>query len=79
MAGSMYTVHKENGPPTLAEAARQLGVAPENLDPAFGVQPVDPRTGDYAVLMKDGQAASPPPDKTPFANPRIGTYGPPQR
>ena len=52
-ATALYTVHGEAGqPPGLAVAAAQLGVSLEDLDASFGVVPVDPQAGVYAVQAR---------------------------
>lgn len=40
---------KDGNPPTLAEAAEQLGVPIEKLDPEYGVRLADFRKDVYAV------------------------------
>ena len=49
----LYTLHRLNGRPTLSEAAAQLGVAPADLDHAFGVLALDPRKGIYATGVRE--------------------------
>jgi hypothetical protein len=78
MAGNFYIVHKDTGTPSLDEAAVQLRVPVEKLDRAFGVQPIDPRAGDYAVMKRDEADQSGDSSRGPFANPGIGTFGPPR-
>ena len=76
MTENLYVVHKDTGVPSLDEAAGQLHVSVEKLDRTFGVQPIDPRAGDYAVMMRDD--ANNGSHGGPFANPRIDTFGPPR-
>lgn len=68
-------------PPTLAEAAALLGVAVADLNEAFGVAPVDPGEGLYAVEIDadkvPAQAASGP-YRGPFSSPRIAPMGTPR-
>jgi hypothetical protein len=69
------------GAPSLGEAARQLGVAVEDMDAAFGVVPIDPDRGIYAVQVRagklPGQQGVPPKDyHGPWSNPRIEPFGP---
>ena len=80
MSGTLYSVQKTGAAPTLAEAARQLGVAVSSLDKDFGVQPINPRAGEYAVLLlPEVPPPDVPADRGPYANPRIDTFGPPSR
>ena len=79
----LMTVTAAHGAPSLAEAAKLLGVAPADIDPAFGVVPVDPQRGLYAVQVAVGRGAprSAEPGKPyagPWANPRIVPFGPVQ-
>ena len=78
MADNFYIVHKEKGVPSLDEAAAQLRVPVEKLDRAFGVQPIDPRVGDYAVIKRDDTDQNNSSPRGPFSNPRIDTFGPPR-
>jgi hypothetical protein len=73
---NFYIVHKSDGAPSLAEAAAQLHVPIEQIDAAFGVQPVDPQVGDYTVLLKEQSADWKPSSNGPFSNPGIGPFGP---
>jgi hypothetical protein len=78
MPGLMMTLTVPGEAPTLAEAAKHLGVAESALDRHFGVVAVDPRHGIYTVLVDEkvaGTLAAGP--AGPFANPRIQPYGPP--
>jgi hypothetical protein len=46
------TVTMPQGAPSIAAAANQLGVKPEDIDAAYGVVPVDPDRGLYAVQVR---------------------------
>ncbi len=75
---ALMTVTGPKGPPTLAEAAAQLGVAVEDLNASFGVVPIDLDKGLYSVEVRDDRA--PPstegPYRGPFSNPKIEPFGP---
>ena len=75
----VLTVHGGTTPPTLAEAAAQLSVAEQDLNSDFGVRPIDPDHGLYAVEIRADrlpeQEASTP-YRGPFSNPRIEAFGP---
>lgn len=66
--------------PGIARAAEILGVKPEAVDTHFGIVPIDPDRGLYAVQVREDAL----PDrkdtggsaKGPFANPRIEPFGP---
>jgi hypothetical protein len=68
-------------PPSLAEAAALLGVAPADLNEAFGVVPLDAGQGRYAVEVDadklPAQLANQP-YRGPFSSPRIGPLGTPR-
>lgn len=68
-------------PPSLAEAAALLGVAAADLDEAFGVVPVDPAQGFYAVEIDADKAPAQSegqPYRGPFSSPRIVPLGTPR-
>ena len=69
-------------PPSLAEAAALLGVAPADLNEAFGVVPVDAAQGLYAVEVDadkvPAQAKEGEPYRGPFSSPRIAPMGTPR-
>ena len=44
-------------PPSLAEAANELGVLVEELDATYGVTPIDAASGLYSVLVNDAAGA----------------------
>lgn len=82
-AVELMTVTLPPGAPTLAAAAERLGVAPEDLDAAFGVVPIDPDHGVYAVQVRSDrlpkQPSKPGEDyQGPWSNPRIAPFGPVQ-
>ncbi|MFS8037027.1 hypothetical protein ACI7BZ_08690 [Xanthobacter sp. AM11] len=75
----LMTVTGAAGAPSLADAAAQLGLPQDALNPAFGVVPIDPASGRYVVEAfadrlppePDGGAAD-----TRFSNPPIAPFGP---
>ncbi len=83
MGQSMIQFRFPGGTPTAAQAAGALGLAPEDLDPEFGVIPTDPSQDLYAVrvdelaanratLVKGGGAEG------IFSDPKIAPFGPPE-
>jgi hypothetical protein len=79
----MTITEQGSGAPTLAEAAKQLGVAESDLDATFGVVPIDPARGMYAVQVRtdklpkrSGQGESD--YRGPWSNPKIEPFGPVQ-
>ena len=76
----LMTVTGNDGPPSLAEAAAQLGMAVGDLDPGFGVVPVDPDRKLYTVearadrVLAQGTEAY----RGPYSNPQIAPFGPPE-
>jgi len=76
----LMTITSPRGAPTLTEAARQLGVSVENMDRVFGVVPIDPEKGVYAVQVKGPhpRASQQGTDefRGPWSNPRIEPFGP---
>jgi hypothetical protein len=70
-------------PPSLADLRQKLGLDAHDIDAEFGVIEVDPDEHLYTFLVD----ASKVPQATgqdavelrgPYANPKIGTFGPPQ-
>jgi hypothetical protein len=75
------TVTGKDGPPSLSDAARQLGVAVGDLNAGFGVVPIDPDHKLYAVEVDADRFAADQlgqPYKGPFSNPTIAPFGPPK-
>jgi hypothetical protein len=73
----MMTVKLDAATASVAAAAAQLGVPVKNIDPTFGLVPIDPDAGLYAVKIPRNAA---PPAKGgtfrgPFSNPRIAHFG----
>jgi hypothetical protein len=82
-AVELMTVTVPHGKPTVAEAAKQLGVATEDVDAAFGVVPVDPDRGIYAVQVRADRLPKQPERPSsdyrgPWSNPPIAPLGPVQ-
>ena len=79
----LMTMVAPRGAPSLAEAARHFGVAVEDMDATFGVVPVDPERGLYAVRVRAGklpaQLGGAATDyRGPFSDPKIAPFGPVQ-
>jgi len=75
------TVRSTDGPPTIEDAARQLGVPVVAVDRAFGVVTIDPKQGLYSVQVDAAHLpADAPSDEFsgPFSDPRIEPFGPPR-
>lgn len=69
---ALMTVKGSDGPPSLPEAAAQLGLEVEAIDADYGVVMVSPDRGLYAVLVDASQLAGGFEDeKGPFSNPPI--------
>jgi hypothetical protein len=79
MTDALMTVELPPGAVSLEEAAKRLGVAPEQLDAEFGLVPVDPDNNLYSVMVDEraaeraGRRAG---AEGPFSNPRIEPFGP---
>ncbi len=77
---ALMTVTGKRGPPSLSEAARQLGLSVADLNAGFGVVPIDPTHELYAVEVEASRIPAPndaqTPYRGPFANPRIEAVGP---
>ncbi|MGZ4962904.1 MAG: hypothetical protein ACXWIU_00095 [Limisphaerales bacterium] len=75
---SLMTVDGCRTKPTFEVAAKKLGVQKEDLDPTFGVVPIDPDAGVYAVQVRSDKVSGQSSDEFhgPFSNPRIEPFGP---
>ena len=80
---ALMTVRSADGPPTLEAAARQLGVSVSAVDAEYGVVLIDPQQSLYCVQVDAAQlpavTGAEEPYRGPFAEPRIETFGPPER
>ena len=79
MDGAMMTLDWPSGRPSLPEVAQALNVRPSDLDSAFGVVLIDPRSNTYTVQCRTSacaSAAEKPEVEGPFSNPGIGGFGP---
>lgn len=66
---------------TLASARRRLGLTAAEVDADYGLVPIDPARGTYALLVTEAAAErirGTPGAGGPYANPRIEPYGPPE-
>ena len=75
-----------SGHPSVAEAAQSLGLAPEDLDPEFGVIATDPVRNLYAIRVPEeaaARAAGKLGERSGgaegiFSDPKIAPFGPPE-
>jgi len=76
----LMTVHGSNGQPSLAQAASELGVSVADVDDQFGVVPINPAEGLYAVQVKESSVeirrAARGGYQGPYSNPEIAPFGP---
>ncbi|MFJ3669164.1 hypothetical protein ACIPSE_22200 [Streptomyces sp. NPDC090106] len=70
---------------TLDDAVRRLGLADDEVDTAYGLVPVDPAHGTYALLVTEaagarvqGAPGARGAYRGPYENPRIEPFGPVQ-
>ncbi len=76
-AAALMIVRGDTGPPSLAEAARQLNATTDAIDATFGVVPIDPAKGLYSVRVDAARfAGHSDPQQGPFADPPIGPLKP---
>ena len=79
----LMTVHGPDGAPSMAQAASELGVAVTDIDDKFGIVPINPVEGLYAVQVReasidtrstrDGDRSN---YRGPYSNPQIAPFGP---
>jgi hypothetical protein len=71
---ALMTVVGRGRQPSLAAAAKQLGVTTADVDADYGVVPVDPEKGVYAVMVRADRLHpddAGQPYRGPYANPVI--------
>ena len=81
MARVMVTLRLDPEQATLEEVRQLLGLAPEEVDPAFGVVNISPAEHLYTILVDETAAAriaDAPQVEGVFGNPRIEGFGPPE-
>ncbi|WP_156312042.1 hypothetical protein [Methylobacterium platani] len=72
----LMTVHAARRPPSLQQAARSLGVRQSDMDRTFGVVPIDPDRGLFAVKVRSASVAGRGGGgENRFSNPRIAPFG----
>ena len=77
----LMTVKCAGESPRLIDAATALNVPVSALDSTFGIIPIDPALGLFAVQVLSSAVNEPTEAKDysgPFSNPRIETFGPPK-
>lgn len=80
----MVTVTMPPEDASLETAMAQLGLVAEEVDAEFGLVPLDPDAGTYALLVAQeagervtaAETAGEPGVRGPFSNPVIEPYGP---
>jgi hypothetical protein len=75
----MVTLRLDPAQATLPEVLRLLGLASDEVDPGFGVVPIDPAEHLYTILVDEAAAArvaDAPQVEGVFGNPRIEGFGP---
>jgi hypothetical protein len=79
---SLFTVKLPPKEATLEDAKKRLNLGEGEIDEDYGLVEIDPASQLYALMIDDTAAARLEGIKTvqgPFANPRIETFGPPER
>jgi hypothetical protein len=74
----LMTVTLEKSEASLAAAAVALGVCADDFDAAFGLVPIDPDRGLYAVKVRHGALPDREAAETyrgPYSNPKIAPFG----
>ncbi len=56
MSKYMMTVHLDPKEATLARVKRKLNLGKNQIDPSFGIVPIDPEQNLYAILVDDDVA-----------------------
>jgi len=77
----MLTLRLDPAQVTLPEVLGLLGLAPDEVDPGFGVVPIDPAEHLYTILVDEAAAAriaDAPQVQGVFGNPRIEGFGSPE-
>lgn len=81
MARVMVTLRLDPGQASPDEVRRLLGLAPEEVDPGFGLVNISPAEHLYTILVDQEAAdriADAPQVEGVFSNPRIEPFGPPE-
>ncbi len=82
MSMLMMTVQLDPREASLANVRRKLQLARNEIDPNFGVVSLKPEENLYAILVDEAASARLAGTEGvvgPFANPRIETFGTPER
>jgi hypothetical protein len=81
MARVMVTLRLDPEQASLDEVRRLLGLAPEEVDPGFGLVNISPAERLHTILVDQEAAAriaDAPQVEGVFSNPRIEPFGPPE-
>jgi hypothetical protein len=82
MSKQLLTINLDPKKADPVDVRETFELAPEELDPNFGVVKIDPAQNLYAILVTEEAArriSGRPRVQGPFANPRIETFGPPRK
>lgn len=79
MGKVMMTIHASQGTPTLQEVMSKYGLSTDEIDPQFGVVPIDPEKNDYTILVEQSAVHRIDPTEEwdvsgPYSNPKIETF-----
>jgi hypothetical protein len=81
---ALMTVNCQEGAPSLEQAAQQLGVSVHDVDASYGIVPIDPDRGLYAVQVRGDKLPAKSENtrgeahRGPWSNPKIEPFGPPK-
>ena len=81
MAKVMVTLRLDPEQASLDQVRELLGLAAEEVDPAFGVVNISPAEHLYTILVDEaaaGRIAGADPVEGVYGNPRIEPFGPPE-
>lgn len=80
MAKMLWTVRLDPTKTSLRDVLERYALKEGDLDAAYGVVPLAPEEGLFAVMVEaDAVAGKGAGAEGPFSNPRVETFGPPPK